>query len=137
MIEDLYRIRLGSTRDRARPDVIAVGEQAGQELEETVFAHVHIAWRVRRARRSTAVPVSTAISRISSPAVHPVRVHPPTAHTTRHQPSQHIVPGLSVLGRLAGAHPLDREERGIVYQRSVGQMFGDLPLFRRIRPHRA
>jgi predicted negative regulator of RcsB-dependent stress response len=43
MTEDLYRIWPGSTRKWTAPDALAVGEQAGQELEETVFAHVHVA----------------------------------------------------------------------------------------------
>src|SRR4051794_5779903 len=92
MTEDLYRIQRGSTRDRARPEVISVAEQAGQEFEEAVFARIHVARRIRRAECRAAVPVPTPIAR---PTVHPVRIHPTTAHATRHQPGHDVTPGLA------------------------------------------
>jgi hypothetical protein len=130
LAEAFDRVGWSSTAGR----VACVCEQGGKGVEEVVFAAVEVGWRGGGSGCGAGVAVAAAIA---GPVVHPVRGHPPTAYPARHQTGQHVVAVLANLGRPIRSGPLYREERGVVDQWLVGEVFGDLPLPHRVPLHRA
>jgi hypothetical protein len=126
-------VGLSSTAARAAR-AARVGEEGGEGVEEVVFAAVEVGWRGGGSGCGAGVAVAASVA---GPVVDPVCVHPPTAYSARHQAGQFVVAVLADLGRPIRSGPLYREERGVVDQWLVGEVFGDLPLPYRVPLHRA
>jgi ABC-type Fe3+/spermidine/putrescine transport system ATPase subunit len=99
---------------------------AGNELgEQCVFAYVEDL----RSSRALGVAAGVAVTAaVPGPAVHPMRIHPPTAQTTLHKPGQQVAPGTAVFGRPGRPHVLDCDEHRLTDQWRVHHHRRDHPL---------
>lgn len=68
---------------------------------------------------------------IPSTPMDPVRIHPPTAHTTHDQPGKQVPTRTIVCRRARRTHLLHGHERLLIDQRRMHHLTGDHPLLRR------